>query len=651
MGKDDGTRAMPSLLKSSTAGNRKLVENNPPLVTNGFSKEELAAIGKSLPNIYNTSQGNGSAVLPGLTMNVGDRFKIKNNALGYSASALYGTSINARERIIRDFANTSQGDLTLDSESTRKRSRDDYRLGGNLDLGAELGKNHKLSSSFLFVRHTTNTTTITEGFNADDEFRITDLEWIERELNTQQFRGEHTLPALNNLKLAWGLSNSVATRDEPDHRTYIYTQEEGEYLFSTRGDGNQRLYSNLEDQAKQTRLDLTLPLHFNDMVKSKIKVGYNYLEKSRESTTRRFSYQGDPGSVDLSQDLEGIFDEDNINENNFQLLETTRATDSYSATQKVHALYAMSEVDIYKLNLSFGVRQEKSIQDVTTYDLFDPSNAAIKAGLETDDLLPAYALTYKFTPKHQLRMSYSETLSRPDFRELSTAPYTDDELGSEVVGNADLQGAVIKNIDSRFEYYPSPGESISVGFFYKKFTNPIEVVIKPGAEGLRTFENARSATNIGAEFDLRKRLHKISSRLRHFTVATNFSLIQSEIELDPTNAGTQTSDKRPLQGQSPYVANFQLLHDYPSYQMNSALIYNVYGPRITEVGTGGAPDIIEQPFHQLDFNWNKRMNKNFFLGFKAQNLLNPDVVFKQGDETVSSYRRGYRFSLNLSTRL
>jgi len=73
---------------------------------------------------------------------------------------------------------------------------------------------------------------------------------------------------------------------------------------------------------------------------------------------------------------------------------------------------------------------------------------------------------YALTPKMNLRAAYFKTLARPDFRELSFFTYFDYDFSTNVTGN-NLKRAIIQNFDLRYEYYPSPGEIISVSGFHK----------------------------------------------------------------------------------------------------------------------------------------------------------------------------------------
>ena len=96
------------------------------------------------------------------------------------------------------------------------------------------------------------------------------------------------------------------------------------------------------------------------------------------------------------------------------------------------------------------------------------------------------------------------------------------------------------------------------------------------------------------------------------------------------------------------MVNLQLGYDNDAWGTNLSVVYNVFGPRIVEVGAQGAPDIMEESFHQLDFVASQQLPLGFRLKFKAKNLVNQQVRYTQGPEITNAFYRGREFSLELS---
>ena len=85
--------------------------------------------------------------------------------------------------------------------------------------------------------------------------------------------------------------------------------------------------------------------------------------------------------------------------------------------------------------------------------------------------------------------------------------------------------------------------------FAKHFDNPIERTVEIAGDGDNIgFANSTRANTYGAELEARLSLGRLSAGLAAFSVGGNLSVIGSRIEV---GGGAH----RPLQGQSPYVAN------------------------------------------------------------------------------------------------
>jgi outer membrane receptor for ferrienterochelin and colicin len=221
--------------------------------------------------------------------------------------------------------------------------------------------------------------------------------------------------------------------------------------------------------------------------------------------------------------------------------------------------------------------------------------------------------------------------------------------GHAIVGNPDLERALIQNYDLRWEWYPEVAEHVSVAIFYKHFTNPIEKTLLNATELTSSWQNAKTAYNYRGEVEVRKNLKFLTPSLADFTIAGNFALIKSSVELHA--GGMETTKERPLQGQSPYVIN--LLVEYANQRSGTEVSasYNVFGDRIVEVGISGTPDIYEEPFHKVDVVVTQPVWDRLNVKLTGQNLMDPEVRFTQGGEIQRHYRKGRSYSLGLSYSL
>jgi outer membrane receptor protein involved in Fe transport len=216
--------------------------------------------------------------------------------------------------------------------------------------------------------------------------------------------------------------------------------------------------------------------------------------------------------------------------------------------------------------------------------------------------------------------------------------------GRQFFGNPDLRRALLRHVDLRWEWFPTSGELVSVGVFYKHFKDPIEMVLVPSAQLSVTYANAAAAQNLGLELEFRKNLAFLDTSLRDLYVASNVALIASSVDIGDAET-IQTNKQRPLQGQAPYVLNLQIGYENADTGTNAALLYNVSGRRIDEVGALGAPDTYIEAFHQLDLVLGLRLPNRFELNLRAQNLLDLPLETRQGTALVERDLRGRVFSL------
>ncbi|MFN7293978.1 MAG: TonB-dependent receptor domain-containing protein, partial [Lysobacteraceae bacterium] len=277
-----------------------------------------------------------------------------------------------------------------------------------------------------------------------------------------------------------------------------------------------------------------------------------------------------------------------------------------------------------------------------------------RARHDESDVLPSFGATWMIDDAQQLRFGWSRTLSRPDFRELSPAPFLDPILDILTFGNPGLETATITNLDLRWEYYFSADESLSIAAFRKSFDKPIEKQLLPATGSLlQTLANAESATNQGLEIDAFHRLGFANGwagdrvDLSDWFVAANYSWIDSEIQLNPASAGINTNLNRPLEGQSPYVVNLQVGYNDPDGVHDVALSYNRSGARIVQVGIDTQPDVYERPADSLDLTWKWQFDPEWSARVRLRNLLDPSAEFRQGDIAIREYRRGREIALTV----
>ena len=650
LGYDDGYRGIPEALRTATEGDKELKRVSRFGGGGGYTSDELRTVGHSLRNEYLPQMEDVPANYD-FSTSLGNFHEIGSSGatFNYLAALDYSNSWDQTEIERKTYKVNNEG-LALDDDLVWNGTEHSIDMSGILTTAVDFNANHNVRLTSVVLRKTDDSVGFVEGDIAQEAYiRRTELEWIERELFSNQLQGDHYFPEFNELVINWRYSDVKAERDSPDHRRYRYDLEsDGLFQFSTRADGNVRRFSVLDDNAEDFGLDATMVFDGprNSIITAQAGMVIN--EKERDSEIRRYSFF-DVGRRSRDQDLlrlsmEEIFVPGNIAPDAFELRELTRATDNYVARNESESWYVNGEVNFDdRLRLNGGVRLEEFQQSVNTFDLF--RDFEVNSRQDSEDVLPAFSATF-INNDHQFRLAYSETLSRPDFRELSPAAFTDPITGREVIGNPELKITSITNYDFRWEWYFGFSDYISFGVFYKEFENPIESIILGGATGVQTFTNAKAGENQGIEWEMYKSLDFLGGIGEDFYVQSNVSFIDSSVEINPDDAGIVTNLSRPLQGQSDWLFNFQAGYE-PFTGTTATLLYHYFGERITEVGIEGAPDLYEQPFGELNFVFIRELNDNWKIQAKGRNLLDERSQITQGGLISTAYNKGRQFSFQV----
>ena len=648
LGMDDGFRAPSQALLNATAnGNELKLKSRFSGI--GVPADELEAVGESFNNQYTPTE-ESAAPNVNISTSFGNFYDVGSTGmkLNYLASLDYSNSwdINRIER--NTFVPSSVG-LDIQEDLDVVNTENSIDLSGIFSAGLDIDENNNVRFTSVALRQTDDRVFQTTGETLDaPDLSTTELQWVEREILSNQLQGDHYFPAFNELVVNWRYSDIVATREAPDTRSYRYDGGE----FSSRVDGNMRSFDILEDNASELGIDLTMVLYGprNSIITPKL--GYVSSEKERESEIRRFGFAFN-GSIAndnqlLLRPLEEILSPENITEKGFVIRELTRPTDSYRANNSLEAFYGQVEFNFDdKLRLTFGGRQEDFEQVTTTFDLFRPS-ASVVADLSRKEFLPAFSATY-IHYDHQFRFAYSETVSRPDFRELSMSPFINPETGREIFGNPNLDITSITNFDFRWEWYFGFADYVSAGVFYKEFVDPIEAVIFSPVDPRITYINAESAENQGIELEGYKRLDFLGPLGEDFYVQGNVSFIDSLVNIRQSDLGSLTSSSRPLQGQSDVLFNVQIGYE-PYSGTTATLLYHYFGDRIDSVGIEGAPDLIQEGYGELNFIFIKELNRNWQVTAKAKNILDARSEITQGSLLTNGFNLGREASIQVQYR-
>ena len=709
-GFDDGTRDLPPILEDIFTTAR----------VNTLSAADNAAAGAGLisPDLIVAQEG---IVGPNfnLSFSGGQRFDVSRDvSLGITATAGYANAWDTRrgrrrainvQNVNPDGTSGNLGGegvastLTIDDDFDRESTENNIKLNALVGFGLDAFDNHEIALTGLITRSTSKEVRVFEGFEDDigNDIREENFEFFERELITLQGRGEHVFPVLGNLwdelddfEVNWRASYSEASRDAPFQNQVTFEESGG--MLPTVIDGTLQLedvddvsitFSEISDDTQDVGIDLVLPLSPDWLPgrEAKFSAGYAYFESNRDTFTRIFNFGGALPPALAGGRIDAIFNPATITGNpatGFVLEEVggSQFPEAFQGRLELDAFYIAGDIRFTdNFRIAGGVRFEDAVQTSDTFNLTLPDDGVIEAQIASDFVLPSITATWNILENVQLRGAFSQTITRPQFRELAFVQFINSETDENFLGNPFLVNSRVDNYDARLEWYFGREQFVTIGGFYKDLENPIEEV---GASSLdspiNTFINAPAAQIFGFEFEYQQSipLHdwlKWSWLAdRDFVVKTNYSYTNSEVSADGDvltasfNAGSIEQnviagqsfiiDGRRLQGQSDHVVNLQLGYDNVEVGSSFRILFNYASDRIrtTESLVANQPAIIEQPPLSLDLTYSREfefLGGLYSLGLAAKNLTGANYSATQsGTENtiiVDRFDRGQQVSISL----
>lgn len=616
-----------------------------------FSQEEVNGLVRSMNNSWTGRARNGH---PNATIgaSVGGNEPIFGRRIGYAFSGTYNLGQETRENEVRALAFPGEAGTTSEIDRfTGSTIRESVLWGGLANFSTLLGSSSRLALNTSYNRSAENELRNEVGVSDDDGFplEITRLRYVERSVASAQLLGEHEFS--RNDRLEWAATASRVTRDEPDRAEFVYERQPdpltGEPLapawFAAANEGAVRTYSALSESALEAKLNFRHA--FGSATRDHhIKVGVLARTTDREADNRSYSITAPTLSRDQrTGDAETIIAAFSAPGSAVLRLTPMLQGGSYAAMDRLLAGYAQVETRVTnKLRVLAGARVEHSAVNVTA----EPTvGSAVDIEPTYTDVLPAVSLTYAVSDNQNLRLSATQTLSRPEYRELAPVTYRDVIGGDNLIGNADLRRSKIRSYDMRWELYPASGEVVSFGVFAKSFIDPIERVYL-GTSGTRvvTFVNAQGASNYGAEVELRKNLGAVAEWLNPLTLSTNLTVMRSDITLQ---GGGKFTDQRPMVGQSPYVINTALTYAAAN-GASATVLYNLVGKRIHSAAEAPLPDVYEQERQVLDLAFRFPLLAGTSAKIDVKNVLDSPYRVTQGTAIRESYNAGRVMSLGVS---
>ncbi len=678
LGFDDGLRAIPQILNEPDVNipRASQARNNPELA------QKLNDFSQAFSNSMVPHRGR-AGMNQGYSLSFGNQFPLFGRPLGVVVSGTYDLVHGGYQNgSTSQFAATDPGADSLfinyDFDDNMGSRSAVWGLLGNLTY--KIHPHHELGFNVLRTQDGGQVSRHQVGIYPKNtrppvQFETYSLHYTERAVSSYQSRGEHYLHELGDLRADWNVALTSTRQDEPDLRFFfdqfveIDLDKDGTpdstlydiNLGSSNATPPSRVFRNLLEDNVEANLNLEFPISLGLVSPVRFKTGASYLSKERSFRERKFNYRDNTLDFsDFGGDIEAFFSSEAVGilaENNGRyafgntIEEGSRPANSYDGTHIVVGLYGMVDVSPFRwLRFIGGLRYE-------TTDIETVSQDSTKAPgeISESDVLPSLNLILSLRDNMNLRASATRTLARPTFREI--VPFTSFSFagGPELSGNPNLERTLVSNLDVRWEWFTRPGEIYAVSGFYKAFENPIERVFLSNNNQI-SFVNVPNATVYGMEFEVRKSMGWLAEPLRYLTVSANLALIQSNVDVPQRELelaeGFDIGDRRPFQGQSPYVLNLGLTYENYDSATIIAISFNRYGERLSSVTLGGAPNIFDQPRNDLFMSIGQRVFDILSVRLSVDNVLRADFIESQqykGAEFVSRrYDVGRTVKLSLS---
>ncbi|MFC6996062.1 TonB-dependent receptor domain-containing protein [Rufibacter roseus] len=674
LGFDDGTRAVPEEInfeipfESSTNADRAEKIDR---ATNAFN-QEMAPVRATAPVNHSHS------------FSLGNQTELFGRQFGYVVGLSYQRSFsyyNNGTFGLWELTSKDAEGLLVESLLEDERGVEDVSLGFLSNFSFKFNNNNKISLNLIRNQSGQNSSRYLNGIFPETSgvydnraiFESRALHYTQRALSSAQLKGEHLLPGFMNSTINWLGSFTLSQQDEPDLRffanDYFVTGTDTAYRIQPAAYTlPARFFRDLDETNLDIKVNITTPFKIWNGLEAKTKFGAAALRKDRAFReniyryrfTNEYDYNGSILDFFAPENL-GVVSQPGDPENDglyrygVYLQDGSQRTNNYDGDETIYAGYGMIDLPVNeKLRVVTGARVEVTDIYVESF------NKSLNPGeLKQVDVLPSINTTYSLTEKTNLRLGYSRTLARPNFREI--APYTSFDFVGEpaFTGNANLKRTQIDNFDARWEWYPNVGEFLSVSAFYKNFKNPIERSINTLALNNEIFiQNVNNAKVYGLEFEVNKRFSFISPALENFVGSANLSLIKSTVsiserELEQIRAVRPDAEStRPLFGQSPFVANASLSYQSDPLGLVATASYNVFGDRISAISIGGTPNIYERSRPMVNMVVSKRIGQHFTAKVAAENILNPEYKnsheYNGAEYIYSSYKLGRTFSFGLT---
>lgn len=372
-------------------------------------------------------------------------------------------------------------------------------------------------------------------------------------------------------------------------------------------------------------------------------------------------------------------------EDQLPILNNDRTTliDNYEVEEEVKAAYFMMKLNFgKKLYIIPGVRYENSNNiyrsGISSINGWYGANGFYRDTTTTQkygELLPHFHLKYQPFTWFDIRVSYAQTLARPDFLFITPRSQIDDNNSIINTGNPALQYAKAKNYDLLFSAYKGTLGLVTVGFFYKQIENLFypwrtnlfdqEIATEAGwadfkGYELRSYTNSAESSVYGMEVDLQSSLNFLPKPFNGLVLNVNYSRLFSQTEVFFLTSETRlvipvppifetifTNSSREVNmpSQPPHVFRLSIGYDYKKF---SARVSGAFqGTKANGYSSNKDFDTFTLAFWRWDASAKQRIGKNWSVFLNLNNFSNQQDITFTREEMYRNTTETYGFTATL----
>ncbi|MBU2491707.1 MAG: TonB-dependent receptor [Bacteroidetes bacterium] len=358
------------------------------------------------------------------------------------------------------------------------------------------------------------------------------------------------------------------------------------------------------------------------------------------------------------------------------VIQRTGDINDYLVEENISAGFIMNEINFTQiLKLLTGIRYEQTYSylvgkrgivpnEIIEYNYNQNPVVDTTATNFYYNLFPTFQLLYSPKDWCDIRLAYSEAISRPRMEWILPNVTINSSIFSVNVGNPELMPQTSQNIDAFLSFYTNELGLITIGGFYKfiknliyfrtghKILNTTKEDVPSNWKGLsvNSPENNPNKTKVyGIECEWQSNLWWLPKPFNGLVVNLNYSRIWSKthyplsyIKNSPIpvfpfllSSVIDTAREGKMPNQADNILNLSLGYDNGKFSGRISLLYQ--GKSLSFVGDRKELDGFISPITRLNFTFKYHFTKAIGAFFNITNILNTyDESYQQNENFISS---------------